>query len=154
VVLNTKSSSPYVSNRIRLHLENMENNHQCVPFGLFITNINLLLLLIFFSLAVLWFIWNKLPFKWYKKQHAVPSVDKLLLKQKKLHVLWDIQYGPLLFFSTVLYLILKTISLEGRATTRSHSSQWSKKKGCSWNYRGGIIVERINFYYTCVFSTI
>jgi hypothetical protein len=34
-------------------LENMENNHQCVPFGLFITNINLLLLLIFFSLAVL-----------------------------------------------------------------------------------------------------
>jgi hypothetical protein len=25
-----------------------ENNHQCVPFGLFITKINLLLLLIFF----------------------------------------------------------------------------------------------------------
>jgi hypothetical protein len=32
------------------------------------------------------------------KRHAVSSVDKLLLKQKKLHVLRDIQYGPLLFF--------------------------------------------------------
>jgi hypothetical protein len=40
-----------------------------------------------------------------KKQRAVPSVDKLLLKHKKLHVLRDIQYGPLLFFfnSTVSY---------------------------------------------------
>jgi hypothetical protein len=28
-----------------------ENNHQCVPFGLFITNINLLLLLIFFIIS-------------------------------------------------------------------------------------------------------
>ena len=33
-----------------------------------------------------------------KKNHAVPFVDKLLLKQKKLYVLRDIQYGPLLFF--------------------------------------------------------
>jgi cobalamin synthase len=47
-----------------------------------------------------------------KKKHAVPFVDKLLLKQKKLYVLRDIQYGPLLFFLIVLYLILKTISLE------------------------------------------
>jgi hypothetical protein len=39
-----------------------------------------------------------------KKKHAVPSVDKLLLKQMKLHVLRDIQYGPLfLFNSTVSY---------------------------------------------------
>ena len=40
-----------------------------------------------------------------QKKHAVPSVDKLLLKQKKLHVLRDIQHGPLLFFlnSTVSY---------------------------------------------------
>ena len=28
-----------------------------------------------------------------KKKHAVPSVDKLILKQKKLHVLRDIQYS-------------------------------------------------------------
>jgi hypothetical protein len=53
-----------------------------------------------------------------KKTHAVPSVDKLLLKQKKLHVLRDIQYGPLLFFLIVLYLILKTISLEQLTTER------------------------------------
>ena len=40
-----------------------------------------------------------------KKTHAVPSVDKLLLKQKKLYVLRDIQNGLLLFFlnSTVSY---------------------------------------------------
>ena len=40
-----------------------------------------------------------------KKKHAVPSVDKLLLKQKKLYVLRDIQNGLLLFFlnSTVSY---------------------------------------------------
>jgi hypothetical protein len=37
------------------------------------------------------------------KKHAVPSVDKLQLKQKKLHVLRDIQYGPLFFNSTVSY---------------------------------------------------
>jgi cobalamin synthase len=53
-----------------------------------------------------------------KKNHAVPSVDKLLLKQKKLHVCRDIQYGPLLFFLIVLYLILKTISLEQLTTER------------------------------------
>jgi hypothetical protein len=51
-----------------------------------------------------------------KKKHAVPSVDKLQLKQKKLHVLRDIQYGPL--FLIVLYLILKTISLEQLTTER------------------------------------
>jgi hypothetical protein len=34
-----------------------------------------------------------------KKNHAVPFVDKLLLKKKKLYVLRDIQYGPLLFYS-------------------------------------------------------
>ena len=33
-----------------------------------------------------------------KKNHAVPSVDKLLLKQKKLYVLRDIQNGLLFFF--------------------------------------------------------
>ena len=39
-----------------------------------------------------------------KKNHAVPSVDKLQLKQKKLHVLRDIQYGHFFFFnSTVSY---------------------------------------------------
>ena len=53
-----------------------------------------------------------------KKNHAVPFVDKLLLKQKKLYVLRDIQYGPLLFFLIVLYLILKTISLEQLTTER------------------------------------
>ena len=53
-----------------------------------------------------------------KKKHAVPSVDKLQLKQKKLHVLRDIQYGPLLFFLIVVYLILKTISLEQLTTER------------------------------------
>jgi hypothetical protein len=53
-----------------------------------------------------------------KKNHAVPSVDKLQLKQKKLHVLRDIQYGPFLFFIIVLYLILKTISLEQLTTER------------------------------------
>ena len=37
-----------------------------------------------------------------KKKHAVPSIDKLLLKQKKLHVLRDIQYGPLLFFNSIV----------------------------------------------------
>ena len=46
-------------------LKFFENNHKCVPFacfGLFITKINLLLLLIFFlSLAVFRFILNKLP---------------------------------------------------------------------------------------------
>jgi hypothetical protein len=52
-----------------------------------------------------------------KKNHAVPSVDKLLLKQKKLHVLRDIQYGRF-FFLIVLYLILKTISLEQLTTER------------------------------------
>jgi hypothetical protein len=40
-------------------LKFFENNHKCVPFGLFITNINSLLLLIFFlSLAVFGFILN------------------------------------------------------------------------------------------------
>jgi hypothetical protein len=34
----------------------LENNHKCAPFGLFITNINLLLLLFFLSLAVFGFI--------------------------------------------------------------------------------------------------
>ena len=53
-----------------------------------------------------------------KKNYAVPFVDKLLLKQKKLYVLRDIQYGPLLFFLIVLYLILKTISLEQLTTER------------------------------------
>ena len=53
-----------------------------------------------------------------KKKNAVPSVDKLLLKQKKLYVLRDIQYGPLLCFLIVLYLILKTISLEQLTTER------------------------------------
>ena len=53
-----------------------------------------------------------------KKNHAVTSVDKLLLKQKKLYVLRDIQYGPLLFFLIVVYLILKTISLEQLTTER------------------------------------
>jgi hypothetical protein len=53
-----------------------------------------------------------------KNHHAVPSVDKLQLTQKKLHVLRDIQYGPLLFFSIVLYRILKTISLEQLTTER------------------------------------
>jgi hypothetical protein len=52
-----------------------------------------------------------------KKNHAVTSVDKLLLKQKKLYVLRDIQYGPLLFFLIVVYKILKTISLEQLTTT-------------------------------------
>jgi hypothetical protein len=52
-----------------------------------------------------------------KIKHAVPSVDKLLLKQKKLHVLRNIQYGPLLFL-IVLYLILNTISLEQLTTAR------------------------------------
>jgi cbb3-type cytochrome oxidase subunit 3 len=45
-------------------LKFFENNHKCVPFGLLITNINLLLLLIFFFfllLAVFRFILNKLP---------------------------------------------------------------------------------------------
>jgi hypothetical protein len=32
-------------------LKFFENNHKCVPFGLFITNINLLLLLIFFIIS-------------------------------------------------------------------------------------------------------
>ena len=50
--------------------------------------------------------------------HAVSSVDKLLLKQKKLYVLRDIQYEPLLFFLIVLYLMLKTISLEQLTTER------------------------------------
>ena len=38
-----------------------------------------------------------------QKKHAVPSVDKLLLKQKKLHVLRNIQYGRFFFNSTVSY---------------------------------------------------
>ena len=45
------------------------------------------------------------------------KLDKLLLKQKKLPVLRDIHYGPLLFL-IVLYLILTTIALEQLTTER------------------------------------
>jgi cobalamin synthase len=38
--------------------------------------------------------------------------------QKKLHVLRDIQYGPLLSFLIVLYVILTTIALEQLITVR------------------------------------
>jgi hypothetical protein len=51
-------------------LKILENNHKCVPFGLFITNINVSCIAInfnfFLSLAVFGFILNKIPFKWYK----------------------------------------------------------------------------------------
>ena len=40
------------------------------------------------------------------------------MKQKKLPVLRDIQYGTLLFFLIVLYLILTTIALEQLITVR------------------------------------
>ena len=43
----------------------LENNHKCVPFGLFITNIHLLLLYFFLSLAVFGFILD-IWYKWYK----------------------------------------------------------------------------------------
>jgi hypothetical protein len=46
----TNSSIPLGSN-----IKFLENNHKCVPFGLLITNINLLLLLLyFFLLAVIY----------------------------------------------------------------------------------------------------
>ena len=45
------------------------------------------------------------------------KLDKLLLKQKKLPVLRDIHYGPLLFL-IVLFLILTTIALEQLSTVR------------------------------------
>jgi hypothetical protein len=38
----------YHTNEEYFLLKIFENNHECVPFGLFITNINLLLLFIFF----------------------------------------------------------------------------------------------------------
>jgi hypothetical protein len=52
----------------------LENNHQCVPFGLLITNINLLLLLIFFFIIGHFYIY----FKWYK-------VPTMLLEKVSIH---------------------------------------------------------------------
>jgi hypothetical protein len=48
------------------------------PLDCFITNINLLLLLIFLSLTVFGFILNKLPCKWYK-------VPTMLLEKVSMH---------------------------------------------------------------------
>jgi hypothetical protein len=56
-------------------LKYFENNHKCVPFGLFITKINLLLLLIFFlSLAVF-----KIYFEY--KAHIFSEIPTLLDKK-------------------------------------------------------------------------
>ena len=38
-----------IMSNVFVNVSLLENNHQCVPFGLFITNINLLLLLFFFN---------------------------------------------------------------------------------------------------------
>jgi hypothetical protein len=50
-------------------LKFFENNHKCVPFGLLITNINLLLLLIYFFYywPFLDLFWISSPFIWYTK---------------------------------------------------------------------------------------
>ena len=59
--------------------KSLENNNECLPFGLFIANINLLLLFSLLSLAVLGFILNKLsPFQRYE-------VPTMLLEKVSIH---------------------------------------------------------------------
>ena len=50
--------------------------------------------------------------------NIIVQVRKTIKKQKKLPVLRDIQYGSLLFFWIVLYLILTTIAPEQLTTER------------------------------------
>ena len=92
-------------------LKILENNHKCVPFGFFITNINLLSLLIFFiSLAVFGFILNKLPFKWYK----VPTMllENVSINTEILFVhCYKFCFYYCLFFFCVCWKLLKIVYL-------------------------------------------
>jgi hypothetical protein len=84
-------------------VENLENSHKCVPFGLFITNINWLFLLILLSLAVFGFMLNKIPFKWYK-------VPTMLLEKVSIHTeIIFVHCYKILLLSLVLFLYLLKI---------------------------------------------
>ena len=84
-------------------LKFFENNHKRVPFGLFITKINLLLLLIFFIIiAVFRFILNKL--KWYK-------IPTMLLEKVSIHteILFVHCFKFFLLFLVLFLCLLKIV---------------------------------------------
>ena len=84
-------------------LKILENSHKCALFGLFITNINLLLQLIFLSLSVFGFSLNKIPFKWYK-------VPTMLLEKVYIHTeIIFVHCYKILLLSLVLFLCLLKI---------------------------------------------
>jgi hypothetical protein len=81
-------------------LKFFENNHKCVPFGLLITNINLLLLLIYFFYywPFLDLFWISSPFIWYTKYQLCYLKRCLCTQTFYLFIVTSFFYYYLFFF--------------------------------------------------------